>query len=269
MGTGRPRHWRIALATDAWFPQINGVVRTLSTVKEELVKMGHEVLVIHPGMFFTVPAPSYPEVRMALFPYPRIAEMLDTFHPDAVHIPVEGPVGCATVLHCLRRQWPFSSSYHTRFGHYFMSKTGLRGDWLVLLQRAFHNSGNAFMVQTASLEKELSAWGFIHIQPWCRGVDTDFFRPYPAPACSYTVLESGNNVNTTTAADNANKHHHQQQLISTHLLERVKHRPVFGYVGRVSSEKNLEAFLQLDLPGTKLVVGGGPQLKEYEVSMCV
>lgn len=217
---------RILLATDAWFPQINGVVRTLSTIVKELSQLGHEVHVIGPDRFRTIPAPSYPEVRLAVFPGRQVARLMDALAPDAVHIPVEGPIGYAARRHCLRRGWPFTTSFHTRAGDYFKAKFGIPPGVLFALQRWFHNAGAGFMVQTDSLERELRARGFANIRRWCRGVDTDLFRPCP-PALPDLP------------------------------------RPVFGYVGRVSSEKNLEDFLRLDLPGTKLVVGDGPQLRQY------
>ncbi len=218
---------RILIATDAWYPQINGVVRTLSTVADELSHLGHRVEVLGPEQFPTVPMPSYPEVRIAVAPGRRLARMMDEFRPDAVHIPVEGPIGLAARRHCLRRRWPFTTSYHTRAGLYFQEKFGVPGDLVEALQRWFHNAGNGFMVQTDSLESELRGKGFANIRRWCRGVDTELFQP--------------------TAADG--------------LLDLP--RPVFTYVGRVSAEKNLDEFLVLDLPGTKLVVGDGPQLPAY------
>ncbi|MFZ1431358.1 MAG: glycosyltransferase family 1 protein [Geminicoccaceae bacterium] len=218
---------RILIATDAWFPQINGVVRTLSTVAEQLDALGHEVAVVGPDRFPTVPMPSYPEVRIAVAPGRRLARIMDEFRPDAVHIPVEGPIGLAARRHCLRRRWPFTTSYHTRAGLYFEGRYGVPSDLVLAVQRWFHNAGNGFMVQTASLERELGDKGFINIRRWCRGVDTELFQPCAADG----VLDLP--------------------------------RPVFTYVGRVSAEKNLDEFLRLDLPGTKLVVGDGPQLASY------
>lgn len=219
---------RILIATDAWSPQINGVVRTLGTIARELEDLGHQVEVIGPDRFPSVPMPSYPEIRVAVTPGRRLGRMMDAIRPDAVHIPVEGPIGLAARRHCLRRRWPFTTSYHTRAGLYFQEKFGVPNDLVLALQRWFHNAGNGFMVQTDSLERELKAKGFANIRRWCRGVDTELFRPRPA-------------------ADG--------------LLDLP--RPVFTYVGRVSAEKNLGDFLALDLPGSKLVVGDGPQLGEY------
>ena len=218
---------RILIASDAWHPQINGVVRTLSAVVDELRALGHEVDVLGPDRFPTVPMPSYPEIRIAVAPGIRLARLMDEFRPDAVHIPVEGPIGLAARRHCLRRGWPFTTSYHTRAGIYFEGKFGIPHDLVLTLQRWFHNAGNGFMVQTDSLERELRTKGFVNIRRWCRGVDTELFRP-----------------------------------IEAHGLLDLP-RPVFTYVGRVSAEKNLDDFLGLELPGTKLVVGAGPQLASY------
>ena len=218
---------RILIASDAWHPQINGVVRTLNAVVDELRALGHEVQVLGPDRFSTVPMPSYAEIRIAVAPGIRLARLMDAFRPDAVHIPVEGPIGLAARRHCLRRRWPFTTSYHTRAGIYFEEKFGVPHDLVLALQRWFHNAGNGFMVQTDSLEQELREKGFVNIRRWCRGVDTELFRPVEARG----------------------------------LLDLP--RPVFTYVGRVSAEKNLDEFLRLDLPGTKLVVGAGPQLASY------
>ena len=218
---------RILIASDAWYPQINGVVRTLSAVVDELRSLGHDVEVLGPERFPTVPMPRSPEIRIAGAPGIKLARLMDDFAPDAVHIPVEGPVGLAARRHCLRRGWPFTTSYHTRAGIYFEEKFGVPHDLVLALQRWFHNAGNGFMVQTDSLERELRTKGFVNIRRWCRGVDTELFRP-----------------------------------IEAHGLMDLP-RPVFTYVGRVSAEKNLDDFLGLDLPGTKLVVGAGPQLASY------
>lgn len=218
---------RVFLPTDAWFPQVNGVVRTLDTVVRELAALGHEVNVVGPDRFLTVPAPGYPEVRLAVAPGRRLARMMDAFAPDAVHIPVEGPIGWAARAHCRRRGWPFSSSYHTRAGDYAKAKWGVSPDWGFAVQRAFHAPSASFMVQTPTLERELAARGFRSIRRWGRGVDAALFRPHPGADLGLP-------------------------------------RPVFLFVGRVSTEKNLDAFLSLDLPGTKAVVGDGPQRALYE-----
>lgn len=218
---------RILLPTDAWFPQVNGVVRTLDTIARELSAMGHDVNVVGPDRFLTVPAPGYPEVRLAVAPGRRLSRLMDDLAPDAVHIPVEGPIGWAARAHCRRRGWPFSSSFHTRAGDYAKAKWGVPPEWGFAVQRAFHAPSAAFMVQTPTLERELAERGFRNIRRWGRGVDLSLFRPHPGADLGLP-------------------------------------RPVFLYVGRVSTEKNLEAFLSLDLPGTKAVVGDGPQRRSYE-----
>ncbi|HZH28587.1 MAG TPA: glycosyltransferase family 1 protein [Azospirillaceae bacterium] len=218
---------RILLPTDAWFPQVNGVVRTLSTIVGELRAMGHEVNVVSPDRFLTVPAPGYPEVRLAVAPGRKLRRILDEWQPDAVHIPVEGPLGWAARAHCLRRGWPFTSSYHTRMGDYAHAKWKLPPGLGFAMQRRFHAKSTAFLVQTASLERELGARGFVNIRRWGRGVDLRLFRPYEG-------------------------------------VDLGLPGPVFGYVGRVSTEKRLDDFLSMDLPGTKVVVGDGPQRALYE-----
>jgi glycosyltransferase involved in cell wall biosynthesis len=222
---------RILIATDAWHPQVNGVVRTFETLERELVALGHQVLVLGPDRFPTVPMPSYPEIRLAVASTRRLAALVDGFRPDAIHIPVEGPLGIAMRKLCRRRGWPFSSSYHTRAGLYFEAKFGLPGDWLVALQRRFHEPAAAFLVHTPALGRELAAAGFRNVRVWARGVDLACFRPRPGDP----------------------------------LLDHLP-RPIFLYVGRISSEKRIEEFLALDLPGTKLVVGDGPQRAELEAA---
>ncbi len=218
---------RILIATDAWHPQVNGVVRTLAATAAELGKRGHEVTVVGPERFRTLPMPSYPEISVAVMPRRHLARIMDEAAPEAVHIPVEGPIGFAARRICIRRGWPFTTSYHTRIGLYLERKLKIPRRIGVSFQRRFHNAASAFMVQTDSLERELRAEGFRNIRRWSRGVDIELFRPFPRDG----------------------------------FLDLP--RPIFLYVGRVSSEKNLESFLDLDLPGSKLVVGGGPQLEAF------
>jgi glycosyltransferase involved in cell wall biosynthesis len=226
---------KILIATDAWLPQVNGVVRTFKTIVAELESLGHRVEVIGPDRFRTLPMPSYPEIRLAVPSKKRLAQMVDAFGPDAVHIPVEGPIGVAMRRLCIARGWPFSSSFHTHAGRYFELKFGVPERVVTAMQRRFHAASSAFMVQTTTLERDLAASGFANIRSWTRGVDTEFFRPLPP--------------DDRTAPELAGRP-----------------RPYFAYVGRVSAEKNLEAFFELDLPGTKLVVGDGPQLAAYRAA---
>jgi glycosyltransferase involved in cell wall biosynthesis len=217
---------RILLVSDAWTPQVNGVVRTLQQVTSECEALGHRVDVIWPEQFRTVPCPTYPEIRLALRPGREIGRRLDAMRPDSVHIATEGPLGIAARRQCLRRGLPFTTSYHTRFPEYvharFPVPLALGYAWM----RWFHRPSGAVMVATRSIRRDLEARGFDNVADWSRGVDTELFRPERPPALDLP-------------------------------------RPVHLYVGRVAVEKNLDAFLAMPLgAGSKLVVGGGPQLAE-------
>lgn len=216
---------RILIATDAWQPQINGVVRTLGRVAGELEAQGHAVEVIGPDRFRTLPCPTYPEIRLALLPGRRIGRMIEAFQPDAIHISTEGPVGRAARAWCLRHGQPFTTAYHTKFPEYVRARMAVPLAWSYAAMRRFHAPSAGVMVATDSIAAELAARGFRNIRRWSRGVDTELFRP----------RDKG-------------------------FLDLP--RPVHLYVGRLAVEKNLEAFLALDLPGSKLVVGDGPQAGE-------
>jgi len=220
-----PPPMRVLMVSDAWHPQVNGVVRTLATVAEELERVGDVVAVIGPDRFATIPLPSYPEIRLALFPGAPLARMVDAFAPEAVHIATEGPLGWAMRALCLKRRWPFTTSFHTKFPDYLHARTRLppRYAWGVL--RRFHEAGQGTFAATASLRAELAGQGFTKVVAWTRGVDLDLFRPAPDRESLWPGLP----------------------------------RPIFLYAGRVAVEKNIEAFLALDLPGSKVVVGDGPQ----------
>lgn len=224
---------RILLATDAWEPQVNGVVRTLSRTVLECRAMGHEVQVVHPGLFKTVPLPSYPEIRLALGAYEPLQEIFKNYEPEAIHISTEGPIGLAARRICMEWKLPFTTSYHTRFPEYVTA----RAPFLPVTagysyMRWFHGPSGRVMVATPTMRDELARRGFRNISPWARGVDTELFVPRTpdAPPGPFADLP----------------------------------RPVFLNVGRVAVEKNIEAFLDLELPGTKAVVGDGPQRKELE-----
>lgn len=217
---------KIALVTDAWFPQINGVVRTLARVRQELEAQGHSIEVIAPHLFRTVPCPTYPEIRLALFQGGKVRRRLEAGGAEAVHIATEGPLGMAARRWCLKRGLPFTTSYHTRFPEYLSARVPVPLAWGYRVMRWFHRPSSGVMVATASLRAELAARGFRNLKPWTRGVDLSLFHPRPGEPAPYDLP-----------------------------------RPVFLYVGRVAVEKNIEAFLALDLPGAKLVVGGGPQLE--------
>lgn len=219
---------RLLLATDAWLPQVNGVVRTLGRVVEELSALGHEVEVIEPGRFRTVPCPTYPEIRLAVRPRAGAERILEAFRPEAVHIATEGPIGWAVRGLCRSRGLPFTTSYHTRFPEYLAARGPVPLALGYAVMRWFHRPSKGVMVATPTLKRELEGRGFRNVRPWSRGVDTGLFRPREDPALALP-------------------------------------RPVYLYVGRVSVEKNLEAFLGLDLAiGSKLVVGDGPQLAELK-----
>jgi glycosyltransferase involved in cell wall biosynthesis len=208
-------------------PQVNGVVRTLRTVAEEMRAMGKEVEVVGPDRFRTIPMPSYPEIRLAVFPAKRLAQIIEDFAPDALHIATEGPLGLAARSYAKRKKIAFTTAFHTRFAEYLKARTGIPEFLTYAWLRHFHGAGAAVMVATQSLRDELTARGFKHVRPWSRGVDLDAFHPEPKEAWDLP-------------------------------------RPIFVYVGRVAVEKNLRAFLELDLPGSKLVIGDGPQRKALE-----
>jgi glycosyltransferase involved in cell wall biosynthesis len=228
----KDRALRILIVTDAWAPQVNGVVRTLENVGHELEAMGHRVRYVTPENHTTLPLPTYPEIRLALFPRQAILKAMDEFLPDAIHIATEGPMGLSARAICLERGYRFTSSFHTRFPDYvharfpFIPESAVYG-----ALKAFHAPASATMVSTASLKQELEAQGFGHVVLWSRGVDVELFQPQPRS-------EQGK-----VCGD----------------------RPLFLYVGRLAVEKNIEAFLALDLPGTKIVVGDGPQRGELEL----
>jgi glycosyltransferase involved in cell wall biosynthesis len=215
---------RILIATDAWHPQVNGVVRTYERVREQLNALGVELSVLAPHEFRTVPCPTYPEIRLAVPGFQRLAQRFHAFRPEAVHIATEGPIGWMARRYCRVRRLPFTTSFHTRFPEYLAQRLALPAQWTTAVLRRFHNAGNGLMVATPSLARELEAQGFERMLPWTRGVDTGLYRPRPV-----RLFGEG---------------------------------PVFLYVGRIAAEKNITAFLDLDLPGRKVVVGGGPQLEE-------
>ena len=213
---------RVLIATDAWHPQVNGVVRTLTSLARTAKGLGVDIEFLSPDGFRTYPLPTYPGLRLALFPgRGAIARRIEQHGPDAIHIATEGPIGHAVRAYCVRRGLPFTTSYTTRFPEYISARAPIPESWIYAGLRRFHNSGAVTMVATPSLMAELKARGFERIGMWTRGVDTNLFRPDRA-------------------------------------IELPFPRPIFVCVGRVAVEKNLEAFLSLDLPGTKMVVGTGP-----------
>lgn len=215
---------RILVASDAWHPQVNGVVRTYERLAVELAALGVEMTVLAPHEFRTLPCPTYPEIRLALPGLTRLARRFRDIQPDAVHIATEGPIGWMARRYCKARGIRFTTSFHTRFPEYLAQRFSIPTPWTVSILRRFHNAGAGLMVATPSLGRELEGLGFERILPWTRGVDTTLFRP--------------------------------------RNLRLFGEGPVYLYVGRIASEKNIEAFLDLDLPGRKVVVGAGPKLDE-------
>ncbi len=226
---------KILLVTDAWHPQMNGVVRTLDTTVNILREEGHTVEVIAPSDgYVTLPLPTYPDIRLALFAKRDVERRIVQFGPEAIHIATEGPLGQAARQLCLRWGMPFTTSYHTKFPEYIKARVPfvpLSVPYKFV--RDFHNAGGRTMVTTPSMESFLEERGFTRLAVWARGVDTTLFHPNKRA------------VETKTAG-------HEDVYAG---LER----PIWVNVGRVAVEKNIEAFLDLDLPGTKVVVGKGPQ----------
>lgn len=224
---------KIMIVTDAWEPQVNGVVRTMQRVIAELEAEGHEFDIVHPGEGFrTMPLPTYPEIKLAMFAERRIKERFQAFEPDAVHIVTEGTLGMAGRKMCLKMKHPFSTAYHTRFPEYVAARFPIPVSAGYGFVRWFHQYSGRVMVPTPSMVEELEAKRFINLVAWTRGVDTVQFHPSKR-------IEAG-------ASDDP--------------FEGMA-RPIFLNVGRVAVEKNIEAFVELDLPGSIAIVGDGPALE--------
>ena len=213
---------KILIVTDAWAPQVNGVVRTIEITAKDLTALGHTVEMVTPLGRRTFPMPTYPEIRLALFPTRALTREIKAFAPDAVHIATEGSLGLAARSICLKHGIAFTTAFHTRFAEYVHARfsfvpESLMWRWL----RRFHAPATAVMVATQALRRELAGHGFKNLRIWSRGVDVERFRPLPDARHPYPG-------------------------------------PIWIYVGRVAIEKNIEAFLALDLPGTKVIVGDGP-----------
>jgi glycosyltransferase involved in cell wall biosynthesis len=220
---------RISLVTDAWLPQINGVTTTLTRCRDEIEGRGHTVEVISPDRFRNIPCPGYPSIRLAVWPLSRVRRMLDAARPDAIHIATEGPLGLAARLYCGRRGLPFTTAFHTRFPEYLRVYAKIPEGLSYRSLRWFHGRAERTLVPTETLKRELEAHRFTHLVRWIRGVDTELFRPRPG---DFYSLE----------------------------------RPIYLYAGRVAAEKNIEAFLSLELPGSKVVVGDGPARSKLEAA---
>jgi glycosyltransferase involved in cell wall biosynthesis len=211
---------KILVATDAWHPQVNGVVRTLAMTAEAAKALGAETTFLTPQSFRTFAMPSYPGLRLALPWAAKVARLIEDACPDSIHIATEGPIGLAVRRYCRKHKLPFTTSFHTRFPEYVSARLPVRESWIWAALRRFHSSSEAVMAATPALANELRGRGFRNVVLWPRGVDTSLFHPRDA--------------------------------------DLGLPRPVFLCVGRVAVEKNLEAFLALDLPGTKVIVGDGP-----------
>ncbi|SMQ73322.1 Glycosyltransferase involved in cell wall bisynthesis [Altererythrobacter xiamenensis] len=220
----------IGIVTDAWHPQTNGVVRTLETTVAVLRRWGHEVEVIAPDTYLSVPCPTYPEIRLAISAPGAVGRRLAAIAPDAVHISTEGPLGLAARRYCLRHDVAFTTAYHTQFPDYLARRTGISAQRFWRYIRWFHAPAERIMVATDSISEQLEQQGLNHLHRWGRGVDLDCFTPDAPQPSEYAELEG----------------------------------PILLYVGRVAVEKNLEAFLACEYPGTKVVVGDGPQRREME-----
>ncbi len=215
---------KILLASDAWPPQVNGVVRTMLAVMRELETLGHTVVALTPDRFRTLPCPFYPEIRLAIDPMGKVGRFIEAARADAIHIVTEGPIGIATRRWCLSAGVDFTTAYHTRFPEYLAVRFLAPRRFTYALLRRFHAPSRGVMVATDTVRQELSARGFDNLVPWGRGVDPALFDP--------ALREE---------------------------MPELK-RPIFLSVGRIAQEKNLPAFLDLDLPGSKVVVGEGPAL---------
>lgn len=218
---------RILIVTDAWEPQVNGVVRTLKQTAIELENIGHSVSFLTPQDFHSMPCPTYPEIRLALFPGQRVARHIDKLAPDVLHIATEGPLGMAARAHAQKRGFPFTTAYHTRFPEYVSARFGVPLWVTYRYLRRFHAASRGVLVPTPAVARDLGLWGFDNVVLWSRGVDLEMFNP------------------------------------AGPRLDRGA-EPVFLYVGRIAVEKNLEAFLALDLPGEKWVAGEGPSRAAIE-----
>lgn len=218
---------RILIVSDAWYPQVNGVVRALDTTARHVEQLGHEVSVLGPNRFRTVPLPTYNEIRLALCTRRSVGRMIDQARPDAVHIATEGPLGWAARGWLKARGLPFTTSFHTMFPVYVRVRTGIPESVSFAVIRRFHSAGVRMLVSTPTLAALLRSHGFGNVAQWPRGVDTDQFRPIEAAGLD-------------------------------------GEGPILMYVGRIAVEKNLEAFLSLEVPGTKYMVGDGPQRAELE-----
>ncbi len=230
---------RILIVTDAWYPQVNGVVRTLTAMRDQLTELGEEVHMLAPDGFKSVPCPTYPEIRLALAGPGAVAKVVSRFLPCAIHIATEGPLGLAARNFCLKRGLPFTTAFHTRFPEYVEARFRLPADWSYPAMRWFHRHSSVVMAPTPTVVENLRARGFANVELWGRGVDVELFKPGP-----------GADLASDLASD----------LAPGPAGPNAASAPVLLYVGRIAVEKNIRAFLDLEHPGRKLVVGDGPMI---------
>jgi len=215
---------KLLLATDAWGPQVNGVVTTLTQMVEGIKSMGHEVEVIATGDYPSIPMPTYPEIKISIW-MKGLKRRIESFSPDAIHIATEGPIGQLVRKYCLKQGYAFTTSFHTRFPEYIRERLPVPLEWTYPFVRSFHRPAFRTLAPTKTLVTELRQRGFQHMEVWGRGVDTDLFAP-------------------------------------ERKIDLEFPGPILLSVGRVAPEKNLKAFLDVDVKGTKIVVGDGPALDE-------
>jgi len=218
---------KIAIISDAWHPQINGVVNSMLHTRHCLEQFGHRVEMFTPQDFTTVPCPTYPSIRLSVTPGRKLSRMLDDYAPDSLHIATEGPLGLAARNWCRQNKLRFTTAYHTQFPQYVSLRAPVPLSWGYRMMRWFHGPSQAVMVPTASVKHELESHGFDNIRLWSRGVNTALFHPQPG-------------------------------------VDLGLPHPINMYVGRVAVEKNIGDFLNLDLPGSKLVIGDGPDLEKLK-----
>jgi glycosyltransferase involved in cell wall biosynthesis len=218
---------KVAIVTDAWEPQVNGVVTTMKRIRDGLQERGYQVLMITPDQFRSVPCPGYKEIRLSVRPYRKVCRLIQQAKPDMIHIATEGPLGMAARRYCIKRGLPFASSMHTRFDDYIQMRWMIRKEWVLRYMRWFHNPAACTLVRTRTQLLEMARKGFSNLKVWPGAVDTDVFRPYSKDALALP-------------------------------------RPISMYMGRVALEKSIDEFLDLDIPGSKVVIGGGPQLEKLK-----
>ena len=220
---------RILIVTDAWYPQINGVVRTLTAMRDELTRMGDTVHMLTPEGLRSIPCPTYPEIPLSLVTARNVEKVVQQFMPCAIHIATEGPLGLAARRFCRKLDIPYTSAFHTRFPEYIEARFKIPANWIYPTMRWFHGKSSTVMAPTPTVVENLKERNFRNVQLWGRGVDVEMFKPGPA-------------------ADIPNK----------------SNGPVLLSVGRVAVEKNIGAFLDLEIEGKKVVVGDGPQRTDLE-----